>query len=263
MRFQKRIQILPWVHLNISATGFSFSFGPPGLSVNIGKKGLRVTAGIPGTGISTSHLLASEERASDSAASNIEAHHPGINFSLLPPAPEDDDPLYRDAVSFAVFSRVVSISAVQRKILVGWSRATALVARMEADGIITPPDSQGSREVIWFGLSPLMPVSTKPKVEPLSREQRFAEWLENYLEPSVVNITPMYARAVLATLTHSRLSAQFLIEYLKVNSEMAESMIVLMERDGIFPSEGDPTIPVSRMDIAVLTRSFEQFERQS
>lgn len=50
MRFQKRIQILPWVWLNISKSGFSFSFGPPGLSVNLGKKEPRLPPAYPEPG---------------------------------------------------------------------------------------------------------------------------------------------------------------------------------------------------------------------
>lgn len=49
--FRKRVKILPGVHLNISKTGTSWSFGPRGASVNIGKKGVYVNTGIPGTGI--------------------------------------------------------------------------------------------------------------------------------------------------------------------------------------------------------------------
>lgn len=41
-----------------------------------------------------------------------------------------------------------SISAVQRKFKLGYNRAARLIERLEADGIVTPIDSHGHREVI-------------------------------------------------------------------------------------------------------------------
>jgi hypothetical protein len=53
LRFQKRITILPGVHLNLSKTGVSFSLGGHGATINAGTQGQRtVTLGIPGTGLS-------------------------------------------------------------------------------------------------------------------------------------------------------------------------------------------------------------------
>jgi Protein of unknown function (DUF4236) len=52
-RFQKRITILPGVHLNLSKTGVSVSLGGHGATINAGTQGQRtVTLGIPGTGLS-------------------------------------------------------------------------------------------------------------------------------------------------------------------------------------------------------------------
>ena len=52
LRFYKRIKILPWLYLNISQGGISFSFGPRGAHVTAGSKGTRYTVGAPGTGLS-------------------------------------------------------------------------------------------------------------------------------------------------------------------------------------------------------------------
>ena len=52
LRFYKRIKILPWLYLNISKGGISFSFGPRGAHVTAGNKGTRYTVGAPGTGLS-------------------------------------------------------------------------------------------------------------------------------------------------------------------------------------------------------------------
>ena len=49
--FRKRIKILPGIHLNVSKTGTSWTFGGRGASVNVGRKGVYANAGIPGTGI--------------------------------------------------------------------------------------------------------------------------------------------------------------------------------------------------------------------
>jgi hypothetical protein len=57
IRFQKRIKILPWIYLNISKSGFSFSFGKQGIKANVSSKGIRGTVGIPGTGVSYSKIL--------------------------------------------------------------------------------------------------------------------------------------------------------------------------------------------------------------
>lgn len=51
--FYRRIRILPWLYLNISKSGISFSVTPrKGASVNLGgKKGPRARVGLPGTGL--------------------------------------------------------------------------------------------------------------------------------------------------------------------------------------------------------------------
>jgi len=52
LRFQKRLQVLPGVRINLSKSGASASVGPRGADVNIGSHGVTTNAGIPGTGIS-------------------------------------------------------------------------------------------------------------------------------------------------------------------------------------------------------------------
>src|ERR1700761_6638571 len=51
-RFQKRLNILPGVRVNLSKGGGSTSLGPRGADVNIGRDGVTTNAGIPGTGLS-------------------------------------------------------------------------------------------------------------------------------------------------------------------------------------------------------------------
>lgn len=58
------------------------------------------------------------------------------------------DPLYGEAVTFVVESRRASIGAVQRKLKIGYNRAARMIEWMEAQGIVTPMDTNGGREVL-------------------------------------------------------------------------------------------------------------------
>lgn len=60
----------------------------------------------------------------------------------------DQDPLYASAVQFVASSRRASISAVQRALKVGYNRAARMIEWMEAQGVVTPMDTNGGREVI-------------------------------------------------------------------------------------------------------------------
>ena len=61
---------------------------------------------------------------------------------------ESDEPLYDEAVAFVLESRRASISAVQRKLRIGYNRAARLIETMEEAGVVTPMNSNGSREVL-------------------------------------------------------------------------------------------------------------------
>lgn len=60
----------------------------------------------------------------------------------------DEDPLYKEAIEFVRESGRASISAVQRKLMVGYNRAARMIEQMEVDGLVTAMNSNGSREVI-------------------------------------------------------------------------------------------------------------------
>ena len=51
-RFNKRLKILPGIHLNLGLGGASISLGGPGASINVGRRGVFGSVGIPGTGLS-------------------------------------------------------------------------------------------------------------------------------------------------------------------------------------------------------------------
>jgi recombination associated protein RdgC len=66
------------------------------------------------------------------------------------PEPEDDevDSLYVEAVAYVRESNRASISAIQRQFKVGYNRAARLIERMEVEGVVTPMNTHGAREVM-------------------------------------------------------------------------------------------------------------------
>ena len=60
----------------------------------------------------------------------------------------EEDALYDEAVRFVCESRRASISAVQRKLKIGYNRAARMIEAMEMAGVVTPMNTNGSREVI-------------------------------------------------------------------------------------------------------------------
>ena len=61
---------------------------------------------------------------------------------------DDLDPLFDEAVAFVVESRRGSTSSVQRRFKIGYNRAARLIDQMEMQGIVSPPGSNGQRDVL-------------------------------------------------------------------------------------------------------------------
>lgn len=59
-----------------------------------------------------------------------------------------DEDLYRQAVQIVQTDKKASTSYVQRRLRIGYNRAASIIDRMEQEGIITPADHVGRREVI-------------------------------------------------------------------------------------------------------------------
>lgn len=59
-----------------------------------------------------------------------------------------DDDLYNQAVEIVRTDKKASTSYIQRKLRIGYNRAAILIERMEDEGVVTPPDRVGRREVI-------------------------------------------------------------------------------------------------------------------
>ncbi len=73
---------------------------------------------------------------------------PGIPSGGDPNEDGEADELYDEAVLFVTQSRRASISAVQRRLRVGYNRAARLIETMEAAGVVSPMATNGNREVL-------------------------------------------------------------------------------------------------------------------
>jgi S-DNA-T family DNA segregation ATPase FtsK/SpoIIIE len=61
------------------------------------------------------------------------------------------DALYRQAVAVVCRERKASTSFVQRHLQIGYNRAARIIERMEAEGIVSPANHVGKREVLAHG----------------------------------------------------------------------------------------------------------------
>ena len=75
-----------------------------------------------------------------------------INESGIPQDASDggnsDAALYDKAVAVVTQTRRASISGVQRHLRIGYNRAARLIEQMEADGVVSAPQHNGTREVL-------------------------------------------------------------------------------------------------------------------
>jgi S-DNA-T family DNA segregation ATPase FtsK/SpoIIIE len=87
-----------------------------------------------------------EEITSDSAGAGV----PGLGVPSEDGEgnAEEDDSLYDEAVRFVTESRKASISAVQRKLRIGYNRAARMIEAMEMAGVVSEMQSNGNREVL-------------------------------------------------------------------------------------------------------------------
>ena len=74
-------------------------------------------------------------------------------FALSSPSDESGnaDALYDQAVALVLRERKVSISFIQRHLQIGYNRSARLVERMESEGVVSPSNHQGKREVLAGG----------------------------------------------------------------------------------------------------------------
>jgi DNA segregation ATPase FtsK/SpoIIIE, S-DNA-T family len=60
----------------------------------------------------------------------------------------ESDSLYDQAVEFVTQSRKASISSIQRRFKVGYNRAATIIEDMEAAGVVSPAETNGTRMVL-------------------------------------------------------------------------------------------------------------------
>jgi DNA segregation ATPase FtsK/SpoIIIE, S-DNA-T family len=87
----------------------------------------------------------------------VDASPPGVPLKQMPlwddfEAEENADPLFEEAVDLARRQGRASISMLQRRLRIGYTRAARLVEMMEARGVVGSPDpATGTREILDYG----------------------------------------------------------------------------------------------------------------
>jgi S-DNA-T family DNA segregation ATPase FtsK/SpoIIIE len=59
-----------------------------------------------------------------------------------------DDDMWRDAVQVVIDNRKASTSLLQRRLRIGYGRASRLIDEMEEQGIVSPADGSKPRDVL-------------------------------------------------------------------------------------------------------------------
>ena len=72
----------------------------------------------------------------------------GLPDPLLDEGDAEKDELYDQAVEFVMEARKVSISSLQRRFKIGYNRSARIVEAMEAAGVVSKMEMNGTREVI-------------------------------------------------------------------------------------------------------------------
>ena len=102
----------------------------------------------------------------DAIAQAGEQGKPGFDQAILKPREDENaegaedleaekDEMYDRAVAIVVETRKASISAVQRRLRVGYNRAARMIELMEKEGLVSAPmGPKGDREVLAPPLPP-------------------------------------------------------------------------------------------------------------
>ncbi len=72
--------------------------------------------------------------------------HPG-RFHV-PFAKRGEDAIYDQAVAIVIQDRKCSTSYIQRKLAIGYNKAARLVEQMEDQGLVSPANHVGKREIL-------------------------------------------------------------------------------------------------------------------
>lgn len=155
-RFRQVLRVIPGLRLNMSKSGVSASLGVQGTTVNLGKRGIRGTVGIPGSGVSYSKLLlrsggdgsSSASAVAESETTSERENNPDRSPTGAEASEGALDELYVLTSHLVVRSGKASTSWLQRQLRIGYSDAVELMEHLEADGIVSPPDTVGRRKVL-------------------------------------------------------------------------------------------------------------------
>lgn len=80
---------------------------------------------------------------------NVDDEEDGGNFDInINGKNNSKDELYKQAVDIIMRDGKVSISYIQRQLRIGYNKSANLVERMEREGIVSPPNSTGKREIL-------------------------------------------------------------------------------------------------------------------
>ena len=78
----------------------------------------------------------------------LEAVTEEVETSFGPDGSTGGDELYNEAVALVMRENRASTSFIQRHLQIGYNRAARIIEQMEAQGIVTPADRVGKREVL-------------------------------------------------------------------------------------------------------------------
>lgn len=96
----------------------------------------------------TAHIEVSQFAAAMRELCSVFGRQTDIEIDGAEPGDGDKDDLYSAAVSFVQKTSRASISAIQRHLKIGYNRAARYIEKMEAEGIVTPVQDNGTRSVI-------------------------------------------------------------------------------------------------------------------
>jgi hypothetical protein len=84
-RFRRSIKILRGIRLNFSRSGVSTSFGVRGANVTLGHGNVRETVGLPGAGLSYTHVEGARKTAVKARGAEHTAAHVDVPTTRRPP----------------------------------------------------------------------------------------------------------------------------------------------------------------------------------
>jgi len=101
-------------------------------------------------------LAGTVQTAPSTAGGAVDAMPAGVPLKQMPlwedMEEEDGDPMLKDAIDLSRQQGRASISMLQRRLRIGYTRAARIIDTMEEKGIVGPPDpGTGTREILDYG----------------------------------------------------------------------------------------------------------------